>query len=98
VDGTVFSHSIFVGDPGAKGARPDDKVVFEAGSNPAPSLFARVEVTPDCADRGGERSGNDPSRDLLLFVGLLFLHDEASFQSERVHRMCHPDARRSWRQ
>jgi ribonuclease R len=29
VDGTVFSHSIFVGDPGAKGVRPDDKVVIE---------------------------------------------------------------------
>jgi ribonuclease R len=29
VDGTVFSHSIYVGDPGAKGARPDDKVVIE---------------------------------------------------------------------
>lgn len=29
VDGTVFSHSISVGDPGAKGARPGDKVVFE---------------------------------------------------------------------
>lgn len=29
VDGTVFSHSIYVGDPGAKGARPEDKVVFE---------------------------------------------------------------------
>ncbi len=29
VDGTVFSHSIYVGDPGAKGARPDDKVVVE---------------------------------------------------------------------
>ncbi len=29
VDGTVFSHSIWVGDPGAKGARPEDKVVFE---------------------------------------------------------------------
>src|SRR5262249_56131908 len=29
VDGTVFSHSIFVGDPGAKGARPEDKVVVE---------------------------------------------------------------------
>src|SRR5262245_4526561 len=28
VDGTVFSHSVYVGDPGAKGARPDDKVVF----------------------------------------------------------------------
>ncbi len=29
VDGTVFAHSIYVGDPGAKGARPDDKVVLE---------------------------------------------------------------------
>src|SRR5579862_7745943 len=29
VDGTVFNHSIFVGDPGAKGAKPDDKVVIE---------------------------------------------------------------------
>jgi ribonuclease R len=29
VDGTVFSHSIYVGDPGAKGALSEDKVVFE---------------------------------------------------------------------
>jgi ribonuclease R len=29
VDGTVFIHSIYVGDPGAKGAQPEDKVVFE---------------------------------------------------------------------
>jgi ribonuclease R len=29
VDGTVFSQPIYVGDPGAKGARADDKVVFE---------------------------------------------------------------------
>jgi ribonuclease R len=29
VDGTVFSHSVYVGDPGAKGARPEDKVVIE---------------------------------------------------------------------
>jgi len=29
VDGTVFSRSIDVGDPGAKGAHPDDKVVIE---------------------------------------------------------------------
>lgn len=29
VDGTVFSHSILVGDPGAHGARSADKVVFE---------------------------------------------------------------------
>jgi len=29
VDGTVFSHSISVGDSGAKGAKPQDKVVIE---------------------------------------------------------------------
>jgi ribonuclease R len=29
VDGGVFPHSIYVGDPGAKGAAPDDKVVVE---------------------------------------------------------------------
>jgi ribonuclease R len=36
VDGTVFSHSIFVGDPGAKGAKPDDKVVLEMLRFPGP--------------------------------------------------------------
>ena len=29
VDGTLFSQPVPVGDPGAKSARPDDKVVFE---------------------------------------------------------------------
>jgi ribonuclease R len=36
VDGTVFSHSIYVGDPGAKGARPEDKVVLEMLRFPSP--------------------------------------------------------------
>jgi ribonuclease R len=36
VDGTVFSHSVFVGDPDAKGARPDDKVVLELLRFPTP--------------------------------------------------------------
>ncbi len=36
VDGTVFSHSLFVGDPGAKGARSEDKVVIEMLRFPSP--------------------------------------------------------------
>src|SRR5260370_11159742 len=36
VDGTVFSHSIYVGDPGAKGAKPEDKVVIEMLRFPSP--------------------------------------------------------------
>jgi ribonuclease R len=36
VDGTVFSHSIDVGDPGAKGVHAGDKVVFEMVRFPGP--------------------------------------------------------------
>ena len=36
VDGTVFSHSVFVGDAGAKGARLNDKVVIEMVRFPGP--------------------------------------------------------------
>jgi len=36
VDGTVFAHSISVGDPGVKGARPHDKVVIEMLRFPSP--------------------------------------------------------------
>lgn len=31
-----------------------DQVVFEAGTNPEPLLYARVEVTPECSDRSGK--------------------------------------------
>ena len=36
VDGTLFAQPIFVGDPGAKNARPDDKVVVEMIRFPSP--------------------------------------------------------------
>ncbi len=36
VDGTVFAHSVSVGDPGAKGAKPQDKVVIEMLRFPTP--------------------------------------------------------------
>ncbi len=36
VDGTLFAQPIHVGDPGAKNARPDDKVVFEMVRFPSP--------------------------------------------------------------
>ncbi len=36
VDGTLFSHSIDVGDSGAKGAKPQDKVVIEMLRFPTP--------------------------------------------------------------
>ena len=36
VDGTLFAQPIYVGDPGAKNARPDDKVVIEMIRFPSP--------------------------------------------------------------
>ncbi len=36
VDGNVFAHSVAVGDPGAKGAKPQDKVVIEMLRFPTP--------------------------------------------------------------
>jgi ribonuclease R len=45
VDGTVFSHSILVGDPGAKGAKPQDKVVIEMLRFPSPDERGEGVVT-----------------------------------------------------
>src|SRR5262245_61608049 len=52
VDGTVFSHSIFVGDPGAKGARPEDKVVFEMLCFPSPEDRGEGVITEVLGPRG----------------------------------------------
>jgi ribonuclease R len=52
VDGTVFSHSISVGDPGAKGAKPDDKVVFEMVRFPSPEDRGEGVLTEVLGPRG----------------------------------------------
>ena len=52
IDGTVFSHSIYVGDPGAKGARPDDKVVVEMLRFPTPEERGEGVITEILGPRG----------------------------------------------
>src|SRR5207237_10849429 len=52
VDGTVFSHSIFVGDPGAKGARPEDKVVLEMIRFPSAEDRGEGVITEVLGPRG----------------------------------------------
>jgi ribonuclease R len=52
VDGAVFAHSIFVGDPGAKGARPDDKVVIEMIRFPSPEERGEGVITEVLGPRG----------------------------------------------
>jgi ribonuclease R len=52
VDGTVFSHSVYVGDPGTKGAVPDDKVVFEMLRFPTPEDRGEGVITEILGPRG----------------------------------------------
>jgi ribonuclease R len=52
VDGTVFSHSIYVGDPGAKGAERDDKVVIEMLRFPTPEDRGEGVITEILGPRG----------------------------------------------
>ncbi len=62
VDGTVFSHSIFVGDPGAKGVRSEDKVVFEMLRFPTPEDRGEGVITEVLGPHG------QPGVDLLSII------------------------------
>jgi ribonuclease R len=70
VDGTVFSHSIYVGDPGAKGARPDDKVVFEMVRFPTAEDRGEGVITEVLGPRG------QPGVDTLSIIREFGLPDE----------------------
>jgi ribonuclease R len=70
VDGTIFSHSIEVGDPGAKGARPGDKVVVELVH--FPSLNDRGEGV--IIEVLGKQ--DDPRVDTLSVIRALGIPDE----------------------
>ncbi len=69
VDGTVFSHSIYVGDPGAKGARPEDKVVFEMIRFPTAEDRGEGVLTEVLGPRG------KPGVDTLSIIRALDLPD-----------------------
>jgi ribonuclease R len=52
IDGTTFRQPISVGDPGAKGARPGDKVALEIVRYPTPYLEGEGVITEILGQRG----------------------------------------------
>src|SRR5947209_3370731 len=70
IDGTVFSHSIFVGDAGVKGARPGDKVVIEMLRFPSPEDRGEAVITEVLGPHG------KPGVDTLSIIRALGLPDE----------------------
>ncbi len=69
VDGNVFTHSIDVGDPGAKGARTDDKVVIELLRFPNSHERGEGVITEVLGKRG------EPAVDQLATVRALGIPD-----------------------
>ena len=69
VDGTVFSHSVYVGDPGVKGARQDDKVVVEMMRFPSANDRGEAVITEVLGARG------DPGVDTLSIIRAMGLPD-----------------------
>jgi ribonuclease R len=80
VDGTVFNHSIYVGDPGAKGARPEDKVVFEMLRFPSPEDRGEGVLTEILGPRG--RPGVD-TLSIIRAFGLPDRFPEAALEEAR---------------
>jgi ribonuclease R len=70
VDGTVFAHSVYVGDPGAKGVRHDDKVVIEMVRFPSPDDRGEAVITEILGARG------QPGVDTLSILRAYGLPDE----------------------
>jgi ribonuclease R len=52
IDGKIFSNPIYVGDPGAKGVRPDDKVVIEMVRFPSHVRDGEGVITEVLGPRG----------------------------------------------
>jgi ribonuclease R len=69
VDGTVFAHSLYVGDPGAKSARPGDKVVVEMLRFPSPDERGEGVITEILGPRG------EPGVDTLSIIRAFGLPD-----------------------
>ncbi|MEQ9407179.1 MAG: ribonuclease R [Fuerstiella sp.] len=72
VDGTQFQGDIHVGDPGARGARPDDKVVIEMLRFPTATRGGEAVLTEVLGQRG------DPGVDTMTVVHSLGLPCEFS--------------------
>ncbi len=62
VDGSLFSHSVSVGDTGAKGAKPQDKVVIEMLRFPTPDHRGEGVITEVLGANG------DPGVDTLSVI------------------------------
>jgi len=80
VDGTAFHAPLYVGDPGAKGAKPGDKVALEMVRYPRPDAEGEGVLTEILGPRG------QPGVDTLTVIralGIPDVFDEETLQDAR---------------
>ena len=80
VDGTAFAFPLYVGDPGAKGARPGDKVALEMARYPTPDREGEGVITEVFGPRG------QPGVDTMAIIRSLSIpdvFDEATLDDAR---------------
>jgi ribonuclease R len=80
VDGTTFHDPLYVGDPGAKGAKPGDKVAIEIARYPMPGLEGEGVITEVLGPRG--QPGVDTLAILRAF-GIPDTFDDETLQDAR---------------
>ena len=81
VDGTTFDAAIHVDDPGAKGARTDDKVVIEMLRFPSANRLGEAVLTEVLGHRG------DPGVDTMTVIHSLGLpHEFSELELEEARR------------
>jgi ribonuclease R len=81
IDGTAFGAPIHVGDPGAKGARPNDKVVIEMLRFPSPGHRGEAVLTEVLGERGDP--GVD-TRTVIFSLGLPHEFTPAALEDARL--------------
>ncbi|MEA1950357.1 MAG: ribonuclease R [Planctomycetota bacterium] len=82
VDGSIFTEPVYVGDPGAKGVRIDDKVVFEMIRFPSSFREGEGVITEVLGPRGR------PGVDTISIIRQFELPDEfAQDAIEEAHRV-----------
>lgn len=84
VDGTTFRESLSVGDPGAKGAKPGDKVAVEIARYPSPGVEGEGVITEVLGPRG--QPGVDTLSILRAFGIPDTFDDETLFEAREQAR------------
>ncbi len=81
IDGTTFADPVYVGDPGAKGAKPGDKVAIEMARYPTPYREGEGVITEVFGPRGQPKVETIA---VIRAMGIPDVFDDATLEDARA--------------